>query len=427
MTGDASIRARPELQVLLMAVRSNLTPQHIAEVRRLLCQNLDWDFLLKQAHANAVLPLLRRGIHAHFEAEVSAAALDTLRKACERTQQRNLALTAELLHVMGRLEEKGIPVLPFKGPVLAEGAYGNLSLRTFADLDLLLHEDHLPLAQEILTKHGYRSEYAFTTEQERAYRKLECAVRMRHPERNAVVELHWALTERYLSIRLPVERIWESTQPVLLAGRMVRTFGPEDLLLYLCVHGNKHQWSRLEWICCIAELIIAQPGLNWSEVQARSREFGVQRLLHLALILASELLQVEAPAALRPEMERDATAWRLAREIERDLFQPKNEVTRDVDRGSWYFYLLRSRERWTDRVRIILFSSIRQPHPSSGELVALPAQLTFLYYVFRPLRLLSASIAGACHYAFGERKAVTAVTARVQENQPEHPETICTR
>ncbi len=427
MTSTSPIRAQPELQALLMAVRSRLTPENIAEVRRLLRQNLDWDFLLRQAHANAVLPLLRRGIHAHFEAEVPAAVLDTLRKACERTQQRNLALTAELLHVMGRLEEKGIPVLPFKGPVLAEGAYGNISLRTFGDLDLLLHEEHLPLAQEILTKQGYRSEYTFTADQERAYRKLECAVRMRHPERNAVVELHWALTERYLSIRLPVKRFWENAQTAIVAGRKVRTFGPEDLLLYLCVHGNKHQWSRLEWICSIAELIIAQPDLNWSEVQARAREFGVQRLLHLALILASELLQVEAPAVLRPEMEKDATAWRLARQIERDLFQPKNEVTRDVDRGSWYFYLLRSRERWTDRARIILFSSIRQPHPSSGELVALPARLAFLYYIFRPLRLLSASIAGACHYAFGERKAVMPAAASAQENQPEHPETICTR
>jgi Uncharacterised nucleotidyltransferase len=427
VTSERPINARAELQVLMIAVRSQITPQNIADVRGLLRQPLDWEFLLRQAHANAVLPLLRRGIHAHFEEDVPAAALDTLRVACEGTQRRNLALTAELLDVMRRLEEKGIAVLPFKGPVLAEGAYGNISLRTFGDLDLLLREEQLPLAQETLTKEGYRPEYTFTPGQERAFRRLECAVRLRHPGRNVVVELHWALTERYLSIRLPVERFWESAQPAIVAGRAVRTFGPEDLLLYLCVHGSKHQWGRLEWICCIAELMVAQPDLNWSEVQARSREFGVQRLLHLALILASELLQVEAPPVIRPAMEKDRTAWRLARQIERVLFQPKDKVTRDADRGSWYFYLLCSRECWADRVRIILFSSIRQPHPSSGELVALPAQLSFLYYVFRPLRLLSASVAGACHYVFGERKAAARSAPLSRETQPERPETICTR
>lgn len=91
----------------MIAVRSQITPQNIADVRGLLRQPLDWEFLLRQAHANAVLPLLRRGIHAHFEEDVPAAALDTLRVACEGTQRRNLALTAELLDVMQRPRGKG--------------------------------------------------------------------------------------------------------------------------------------------------------------------------------------------------------------------------------------------------------------------------------------------------------------------------------
>jgi hypothetical protein len=31
--------------------------------------------------------------------------------------------------------------------------------------------------------------------------------------------------------------------------------GPEDMLLFLCVHGGKHQWTRLAWICDVAEFI----------------------------------------------------------------------------------------------------------------------------------------------------------------------------
>jgi hypothetical protein len=415
VTAETLHYERPEIGVLLGCVGRDLSASHKAEIRGLLNGPLDWQFLFREAHRHAVLPLLHRGLSRDFQAEAPAPVLATLRESCRRVQQRNLALTAELLRILASLENAGIPAVPFKGPMLAALAYRELAMRTFADLDILLHEQDLTHARELLESQGYVSEYRLTPSQERAFRKVECALQMRHPARNVVLELHWLLTERYLSIHLPVQRFWENLVPARLAGRTVSVFAPEDLLLYLCVHGSKHRWDRLEWLCSIAELIAAYPALDWRHVAESARTLGIERMLHLGLLLAHRLVALPVPDALRDDIDRDLTAQTLAHDLAANLFDPARQ--REQNRGNWYLYLLRSRERWTDRVRIVLFSWVRQPHPSSEELIALPPRLSFLYYLLRPLRLLTASTSAAWRH----------VARHPRTDATKAPESICTR
>ena len=70
---------------------------------------------------------------------------------------------------------------------------------------------------------------------------------------------------------------------------------PEDLLLVLCLHGSKHCWERLAWICDVAELIGANPELDWNEIMRRSAALNIEKAVMLGLDLASEL--VDAPRA----------------------------------------------------------------------------------------------------------------------------------
>ena len=381
---------RPEIRVLLKCVRPGLDAAEAAELRRILSREFDWEFLLREARRHAVLPLLRRGLHLHLEGVAPEEAREALLLACRRAQRRNLALTAELRRVLDALEKAGIRALPFKGPLLASLAYGDLSLRTFGDLDVLVRERDLALAERALAAEGYTPAYALTAGQERAYRKDECAIQLRQPARDVALEIHWRLTERYLSIELPEERLRERASPVTLAGKTVPAFAPEDLLLYLAIHGSKHQWERLEWLCSIAETIGRSPGLDWSAVRERARRAGVERMLHLSLRLAHDLLDLEYPHEIAWDIARDGAAEALARETAIKMFAPE-EPRRG--RGAWYFYMLRARERWSDRARIAFYSCARLPHPSSRELVSLPARLSFLYYIFRPARLLAASMA----------------------------------
>jgi len=52
---------------------------------------------------------------------------------------RNVFLTNKLFEILNLFKKNDILALPFKGPVLAESVYGDLSLRQFVDLDILVH------------------------------------------------------------------------------------------------------------------------------------------------------------------------------------------------------------------------------------------------------------------------------------------------
>ncbi|MBD3790221.1 MAG: nucleotidyltransferase family protein, partial [Campylobacterales bacterium] len=51
--------------------------------------------------------------------------------------RRNMLMSAELLRIMKLLEANNIEALAFKGPALAQMAYGNITMRQFGDLDVL--------------------------------------------------------------------------------------------------------------------------------------------------------------------------------------------------------------------------------------------------------------------------------------------------
>jgi hypothetical protein len=51
---------------------------------------------------------------------------------------RNMKMTAELLRILDALKEAGIKAMPLKGPVLAQQLYGDVALRQFSDLDILV-------------------------------------------------------------------------------------------------------------------------------------------------------------------------------------------------------------------------------------------------------------------------------------------------
>ena len=64
--------------------------------------------------------------------------LEALRQQDKANAHRALWLTLELLNIHRHLQTRGLEVLPYKGPVLAETLYGNVAMRQFSDLDLLI-------------------------------------------------------------------------------------------------------------------------------------------------------------------------------------------------------------------------------------------------------------------------------------------------
>jgi hypothetical protein len=199
------------------------------------------------------------------------------------------------------------------------GPPGSPILCQYGDLDILVHKRDVVHARDLLLAQGYRPYTPMTTAQEAAHLRARYHLNVLREDGQGMVELYWACARRYWRVALDMAQIQARCTTVVLAGAPVRTLAPEDLLLVLAVHGAKHYWPRLGWMCDVAELLRLHPTLEWDHVQARARSLGVQRLLWLSLRLAQHLLGAPLPDPVAWQMHRDPYVDALAAQVRAHL------------------------------------------------------------------------------------------------------------
>ena len=290
---------------------------------------------------------------------------------------KNRFLAGELLHILQLFEVGKILALPFRGPLLAAVYYGDLALREFTDLDILVRERDYPKAREILANQGYRSNLASGV----ITRDVNVD-EFRSASTGISVELHRQFSPRRFVSSIVAEDVWNSIEPCAILGREVWSFSSQDMFLFLAVHGGKHGWSSLKWLCDLAEFLRSNPQLNWSCLFKRAEASGAARTCRLGIYLAAELLQAEVPSSVVCAVREDAQVRHLARDIQLRLQEP-----RDVDPIEGQIFNLKLKERFRDKVRYVFLQGTQY----SGEeerFLQLPPTLSFLYIFVRPIWLL---------------------------------------
>lgn len=377
-----------EVELLLRCARTCTSPENTDRAVALIQEGVDWELVLRAAYRHGVASLFYWHLSVACPQVVPEPVLEQLRDHFRANRLRNLYLAGELLRAVTKLEERGIPVVPYKGPLLTVQAYGNLALRQFGDLDLLVHKRDVARASEVLTSLGYIPQNRMTKAQETAFTRYERQYVFTH-NGGGTIELHWTVTPRSVSFLVEPEQLWGRTGQITLGGGTVSTLSTEDLLLTLCVHGSAHRWESLRWICDIAELIRASEDIAWSRLVERASVSNVRRMLLLGLFMAEDLFDVDLPESILREARADTGIRTLATEAREKLFStyqhPKEDSEEDLDR--WRFHL-RMLERLRDKVWYCVHQTTT-PTLLDWELTPLPTALFPCYRVLRPIRLLA--------------------------------------
>ena len=112
--------------------------------------------LWRLSRINGVTPLVYRTLSTICPAAVPSAIHDAFRRHLQANALLNTLLAKELVAVLDALAAKGVRAIPFKGVTLAQTAYGDLSLRECADLDLIVDQTSIPQARQVLWSQGYQ-------------------------------------------------------------------------------------------------------------------------------------------------------------------------------------------------------------------------------------------------------------------------------
>lgn len=274
--------------------------------------------------------------------------------------------------------------------MLAESVYGDVSLRQFVDLDILVHKSDICKAKDLLACHGYNSmdpeidaKISEILESEIDYHLAFIG------DGGALVELHWKIESHYRSFPIDSECIWELLVPIPFAGTIVPGFPREILLQIVCVHGARHYWNRLSWICDVAELVRDSQCINWRQVLEQAKQAGSQRILLLGLFLAWDLLGARLPEEVFQRIRADPLVAILANEV------CKQHILSEFESPPTYLQRLSFWLRLNERIRDKILFSVHLvklylwPSRETGQPFAtLPKWLSFPYYLIRPIRLI---------------------------------------
>jgi hypothetical protein len=352
-----------------------------------------------------MMPLLYRHLYTRYGGTIPKDVLAALRHHYSRNAAANLVLTRDLLKISALFAGNDIPALPFKGPTLAGGVYGDLSLREAGDLDILIRETDVRQATDLLLANGYRRLAEHDDLGEPAHLGAHWEAQFARDDGTVGVELQWRIEphwevgrkSRKTAIASPLrpERLWERRQALPLPGAAVATphLSPEDLLLILCVHGTKHLWTRLAWICDVAETVRAYPDLNWERVFRMARETDSERMLHLGLHLANDLLASALPDPIASRLSADPTTSALARQVQVWLFRDTAPTLREEFRFHRQIRKqLRSRLSYYRHYFRVGARTVLTPNEKDRAGLSLPPFLSFMYYLLRPIRLVRGGV-----------------------------------
>lgn len=339
----------------------------------------DWAEFLRLGLTHGMLPAAWIALRP-FAGSAHVAAAADLRLAHESNARHNLTMLGELHAITTALAAQGVRALSWKGPVLAQRAYGDLSARQFFDLDLLVPHRQLAAALAVVRQVGFETEKRMADHEQEAYVDHQGELELVRPTDGLWVELHSAVVPTYYGRAQTSDEWWPRAVEVSFGRLRFAALNPVDELQALCIHGSKHRWDRLAWILDVAMLARGLDDAQWSELTAAAERQGTLRMVRLGLLLAADLCGLALPAHVAGPARLDRAALKLARSVERSLFDPR------PSRFDGLIFHARMRERSRDQLSYLANVAFT-PSGADWEALRLPRALFPFYALTRPVRL----------------------------------------
>ncbi|MFA6628772.1 MAG: nucleotidyltransferase family protein, partial [Sulfuricurvum sp.] len=258
-------------------------------IETLINQIDDWDSFITSAYMHGVFPLAYKVLKEFL------TNYPELLFQCKRVNldiaQLNLHMAAELIKIVNLLQQENIVILGIKGPVLSSLLYDDISQRQFSDIDVLLHQEEIYRAVIMLESLGYRPEFSSDFLKNEMLLKIDKDFAVSTPDGKVNIEFHWKLFSNKQMQKGNLACFSADNVAVNIHNTCIQTLAMDIQLLYLLVHGSKHYWERLEWICDIDRLVRLNPNMDWVVLIERARAMDIEGMVYLGLMISHELLE----------------------------------------------------------------------------------------------------------------------------------------
>ncbi|WP_054028514.1 nucleotidyltransferase family protein [Bacillus sp. FJAT-28004] len=371
---DLSDELRLMLSILAMDNKTEIT----FDLQELI-HHADWDRFIELARHHRVFPSLNHKMQKLKTIGIPTFVSQMFHRDYYRNTLQMLALSGEMEQIAKLFSDNGIRSLFLKGPVIAADLYGDVSLRTSCDLDLLIPLKDLERTESLLLSCGYeKDEYIVSVLNDWKWRHHHTS--FIHPEKGIKVEVHWRLNPA--PAKEPrFDDLWERRRQSSLITRPIYYLGREDLFMFLVSHGARHGWSRLRWLLDIKQL--SDQKLDWPKLIVLLRKHQFTHIGGQALLLLAKLFAVPLREEMKPILNDRRAEWSAEDAmfyVHRMINLHSPPISEEVDRyhRKYLFGLL------TFRQKVMFIASFLYPYPEDAKTLPLPKPLHFLYFPLRP-------------------------------------------
>ena len=285
-------------QVMLLSARIHPTAKDIEALNNLITLIHDWDSLSETIIKNGYGPLLHRKLPLLSNAILIPKSVKSkLQQAYFKTLGRNMLLYEVYQKAAIALKANNISLLVLKGAYLAEKLYGDIGLRQFSDIDILIKEEDGEQAQTVLKDIGFSSDDYPMAEFLRNNVGFEHYPQLVY--NGVAIELHVRLSRPGERYEILTDNVWENAQIISLNGLEVKVPDLTDVLIHTCVHLHKHfQRGQIQFTGfndIVNLLDIEADKINWKEISERCELYNCEKIVFKYLLLVSGYYRISLP------------------------------------------------------------------------------------------------------------------------------------
>jgi hypothetical protein len=366
-----------ELILILELMTSNGNKKTIFANENLFT-DINWDEFYRLVIHHRVYPVI-----SDFLQKVNTKIPENILQKLSYKNQKNrfqmLYLSGEMSQIGKLFKDNDIRTVFLKGPVLGLDLYGDVSLRTSSDIDLLIPINDLFKAEELLLQNGYvKDDYITTILGDWKWRHHH--ITFFHKEKNIKVEIHWRLNPGP-SKEPNFNDLWKRSRISSICNDPISILGKEDLFVFLVSHGSRHGWSRLRWLQDIDQIL--KQSLDWSLVLFLLKKYQLTQIAGQSLILSSNLLGTKLIEVLNPLVKGNRPK-NLAQEAIFYIKQTINLHTYPLPKDIQKYHQTHLFSLMSVRQKLLVMASMLFPFPIDAKTLPLPKILHPLYFPLRP-------------------------------------------
>ena len=360
-----------ELKLMLALIKDDND-----SIQAFIKSSINWHVFLKVIKHHRLYPIIYRKLQDGFRQEIPDEIMEQLRSLYQQNTFQMMKLSAEMERVSVCLQEQGIRCLFLKGPALGYQLYGNLSMRTSNDIDLLISIKDLEKTDAILLQRGYQRD-AYTRSVLGDWKWKNHHVEYIHPDTLHKIEIHWKLHPGRAK-EPSFDQLWNRKQASSLSKQPVYIMGNEDLYIFLMIHGARHGWYRLRWLVDLADL--SKQLTDWRVIKKMERRYHVSHVAAQVYLLADGLLAKQLPFYGHVTKKSNQLAEDALFLIINEIDIHDDQLSRRYSQKADEYY----QSIMTRRQKLFRWIGALYPCIDDAKTLPLPRPLHFLYFPLRP-------------------------------------------